>query len=96
MGEASTPLRCGIVWRGVSCGIERHHTGMPTGAHRPDVLRKEQLGQTVAAYEREITFSTRGVTCLFAEDVLHRPSDFEGKASAVNTRKACLYEASFY
>ena len=32
---------------------------------------------------------------LFAEDVLHRPSDFEVKASAVNTRKARLYEASF-
>jgi hypothetical protein len=29
----------------VSCGVERHHTGMPTGAHRPDVLREEHLGR---------------------------------------------------
>ena len=32
---------------------------------------------------------------LFAEDVLQRPSDFEVKASAVKTRKARLYKASF-
>jgi hypothetical protein len=32
-------------------------------------------------------------TYFFAEDVLHRPSDFEVKASAVKTKNARLYKA---
>jgi len=30
---------------------------------------------------------------LFAGEIFHRPSDFEVKASAVNTKNARLYEA---
>jgi hypothetical protein len=30
---------------------------------------------------------------LFAEEIFHRPSHFEVKASAVNTKNARLYEA---
>jgi hypothetical protein len=84
---------------------------IPKGAtHRPDDQSPHPLTRSAATASLSLTaFSqTMLLECksiiqrintarhiLFAEEVLHRLSDFEVKTSAVNVKKARLYEAGF-